>query len=216
MSSEVEKVLCSMCGALILPATAAKTGSVCMPCLPRFHAKTLKLSEKEQQLFQTFWAKLHESGWLDELTDHDRENLRLDLLNIFDSGEGDPAELLVTGFIADESIEDDGDYVALIQKFAKASRGIFTPSNLTDQFNHDAEEATVSFEFCGSRYEITVPFKNDDFHPDVIHLLNEALEDAGIQQRFFPLFGEDNPGVSILFVSEKTWSNARRLGILRE
>lgn len=209
-----DRVPCNLCGTMILPATAARTGGVCRPCEPRLKARSIKLRGKQLEQYQEFLQALHDTGWLRELSQLQLERLHDDLILEFCESQPNPIHLLVVGYIVDECIENEGDYCDIIRSFAKSSQGRFTPTSITDSLNEFEQTATVSFVCDRRHYTATVSWEDDYFHPDVAALINQALEDAGIPQRFFPLIEKNSPGVSLLFISEDTYARAVDAGLL--
>ncbi|MBK8286369.1 MAG: DMP19 family protein [Ahniella sp.] len=90
----MEKVACKECGAMILPATAERTGGRCMPCkngIRKSIEAGIAWREKDRELdrtcpFRALWRSLHErihsrGGGLDSLSLVER---RYWVLNVFE------------------------------------------------------------------------------------------------------------------------------------
>ena len=216
MEEPVQKVPCAMCQTPIMPITAQKTGGYCRPCEGKKAIQDLKLAPDKQKQLDEYWEGLRQSGWLDELDQESKTKLHLQLKGVFEYDEEHPGDYLSDGSIIDECIQGSGDYVRVIQEFVKASRGAFDPVAVTDSFDADNEEVTVSFILRGTNYEITVPLNDDWFDPAVADLVNQAISEHGFEQRFIPFRADGDDAVRLFFVTESTWKKALQLGLLPE
>lgn len=136
--------------------------------------------------------KLEESGWLVEMPEKHRGKLLEQLGE--DKSEAGYLNLATVDFDT-ECIEnfgpDDSDdinsYYKIIRLFAEGSWGLFTPTNIRDEYDQAGEVVHVGFDFGGERFEITVPFEGDWASEEVHELINQALESHGVPQRFIAL-----------------------------
>ncbi|WP_417369270.1 hypothetical protein [Flavobacterium beibuense] len=60
-----------------------------------------------------------------------------------------------------ESIENEGDYVAIIKNLERISDGQLTFTNVQDSIDFDNETAWVSFDINGTHYKYDLTFDND-------------------------------------------------------
>lgn len=60
-----------------------------------------------------------------------------------------------------ESIENEGDYIAIIKNLERISDGQLTFTNVQDSIDFDNETAWVSFDINGTHYKYDLTFDND-------------------------------------------------------
>ncbi|MEL6943334.1 MAG: hypothetical protein AAFO82_11750, partial [Bacteroidota bacterium] len=83
----------------------------------------------------------------------------------------------------------------IIERLSKISNNKFTPKNIQKGWKEYRENATypvsISFDFKGKSYAITIENEEDDYRfwrdHGIVSLVNSALEDQNIEERFFLL-----------------------------
>lgn len=83
--------------------------------------------------------------------------------------------------------DDPCSYYSILEQLAEESYGLFKPDEILDDLDEEARTATVIFVHNGERYAGRVPWENDWFDPRILELVNQALEDAGHEQRYLLL-----------------------------
>ncbi len=75
----------------------------------------------------------------------------------------------------------ENPYEELTSMFADASRGVFTPTNIVDDFklNWDKKATNYSFRFGGKLYEQNLDMKSDWLDPQFMGLIEQALKENG-------------------------------------
>lgn len=162
--------------------------------------------------------KLHQCGWLDEMPDAER----IKLLRQLETDEYEQGYLNFAAFDFDteciESFGDDGSedinsYHKIIRLYAENSWGRFTPTNIRDEYDDERKQMHVGFDFADRRFDISVPLQSDWFDAALHDLINEALEKAGVAQRFLPLPVLDQI-LYLAFISPATFEKALAVGAL--
>ena len=154
--------------------------------------------------WRTFWDGLAQSGWLSDLG-RDRS------LELQESLEGsqDDDSLPLWVHLADlsfdvecifESEEGPGPYVLVLQRYAEASRNHFRPRELHDELDPIARTATVTFEHGDRSYRCEIPWHDDFFRDEVHDLVNQALADAAVEQRFVFLPADESGNLNLALV----------------
>jgi len=134
-----------------------------------------------------YWTKVEQCGWLENLSEEERDELRRSVEARAGHGEDQMFLGLATGGFDVECIEDDGSYPMVLESYRKASRGVFNPSNVTSRLDETARRGHVAFELGGKRFHTTVPFESDYFEGRVHDLINRSLAHTGAKERFFDL-----------------------------
>lgn len=136
--------------------------------------------------------KLEACGWLAEMPEEEREKLLKQLReDAFDQGYLNLASVdfdteCIESFGPDSS-EDINSYYKIIRLFAEGSWGLFTPINIRDEYDKASQLIHVGFEFDGKYFEVSVPYEGDWASEEVHLLINRALENRGVPQRFIAL-----------------------------
>ncbi|WP_330443574.1 hypothetical protein [Flavobacterium sp. C4GT6] len=137
-----------------------------------------------------------------------------DLLSLYNKEdyEAEPYSLLYLGWaeIADtkdkpisnncwhfdyESIENEGDYVAIIKNIERISDGQLNFTNVQDNIDFDNETAWVSFDINGTHYKYDLTFDNDWADHTLFENIQELAEKHNTTGKFtvYPL------GQSVIF-----------------
>jgi hypothetical protein len=138
-----------------------------------------------------YWQRLEAIGWLDhaQLAFASHEELRHQIEAVFARDPWYVWTLLGTIHFDAECIYETGpaglSYHAQLAQLVEDSRGVFQPTMISDaQVDNTIE---VSFEHHGQTYSYTARLDSDYFDEAVIDLINEALADAGVAERFMIL-----------------------------
>jgi hypothetical protein len=99
----------------------------------------------------------------------------------------------------------------VLEGLARASGGRFSPEEIDEAFTDGAW--ILSFRHHGKRYEVSLPYSDDMFRSEAIDLVNQALVDGGIANRFEPLPAFDQI-IYLTFVSEGTRQAAVDRGLI--
>lgn len=168
-----EKVPCRRCGALLLPLTAQRTGGLCRPCKQR---EALYPGGRAREMFLDYWARLEKVGWLSDLpSDQAREDLWYRLRAEFAEDPATAHLALATVFLPEECVEDNGDYVDILEALARGSHGFFRPHSLRDHFEPEEQRATVELGLGDLEYRIELPFVGDEPESALFDWVNQAL-----------------------------------------
>ena len=165
--------------------------------------------------FKEFWDKLTEIGWINEIPDEDLDELKEDAEAIF---EREPTQAIyaLSVFTFDPyCIGEADDYVDVIEVFSEGSRGLFQPENILVEEDEEEGTYSVSFDHGGENFNCEV-FSDDDYMDEQVHnLINDALEDSDVDQRFF-LLPPLNDMAYLVLVSADVFDRALEAGLLPE
>lgn len=103
-------------------------------------------------------------GLLDGLAPDVRASLRAGLQEQYLREPGDILKAfpnLVVSFHGDDAAYGPEPYAEHVRLFAAASRGAFTPIDVSDSFSYDADSAAVAFTSGGRRYETRLEVSGD-------------------------------------------------------
>jgi hypothetical protein len=194
------------------PATTTAGGLKCMEDPIKAHRATLTL--------ESYWKALDECGWLAELSPEQQDEI-YERFEAYFAGKrrSDICYGLSTfGFDA-EAIYDEGpntisSYWGLLHEFAEASGGRFAPTEVEDHLDPPPgyERIHVSFQHGGRRYQASVE-NSKWFQPEVLKLINQALADSQVAQRFISLPAIDQIE-RLVFVPEATYRCALKLRLI--
>ncbi len=166
------------------------------------------------------WDGLAKSGWLSDLGQDRAEQLKAELEESEDS-ETDHLWTRLADLSFDvecifESEEGVGPYVSILEKYAASSRDLFHPSDLEDELDPLERTARIAFEHDGRRYSCEVPWHDDFFRDEVHDLVNEALADSGIEQRFVFLPADESGDLLLALIRPEVLARAVQMGLLPE
>lgn len=88
-------------------------------------------------------------------------------------------------YLDTECIEDNGDYVRIIERLIVLSQGILKIKNLTDFVDIDNKKANVSFELNGEYYNWSMEVNDDWLDINILYKLNTVLSKLNTEKRFF-------------------------------
>lgn len=169
------------------------------------------------------WDGLARSGWLSDLGRDRAQELKAELEKAEDS---DPDHLwtrladlsfdVECVFKASDEEGEKGPYVSILERYAAASRGLFQPYDLEDELDPIARSARVSFEHDGRSYGCEVPWHDDFFRDEVHDLVNRALADSEVDQRFVFLPADESGDLLLALIRPEVGLEAERLGLLPE
>jgi hypothetical protein len=81
-------------------------------------------------------------------------------------------------------------YQEFTREFAAASRGAFTPTDISNEFDWEHETAGQSFTINGTRYSTELEFQGDWLDPEFFTFIEEVVEETSPEGKFYPLYGE--------------------------
>ncbi|NJN56253.1 MAG: hypothetical protein HC879_01530 [Leptolyngbyaceae cyanobacterium SL_5_9] len=93
-------------------------------------------------------------------------------------------------------------YQEFTREFAVASRGAFTPTDISNEFDWDNETAGQSFTINGTRYSTKLEFQGDWLDPEFFTFIKEVVEETSPEGKFYPLYGEYEL-IGYLFLTEQ-------------
>ena len=158
-----------------------------------------------------YWRRLKDTDWLESVPPSQHDAFRISVESALAGGRG--PEALVTGEYDVECIEDDGDYTTLLEQYADASYGKFRPESIDDDVDWESEIATISFTLNGKHFERSFEQLSDYVSDEFDDTLNDILEEAGIQERFFQLPTDDQIA-KLTFAKPETLRRAVEAGLL--
>jgi hypothetical protein len=165
-----------------------------------------------------FWQGLEACGWQAELPPDELARIRAELAR---HPEPETAyEALASVVFDTETIYGSGlegddldSYAKILRLFAAGSQGVFTPQHLLDEWDEESGTARVGFDYRGQHYEVTVELQSDWFQAEVYDLVNKALEEQGVPQRFEGLPVVDQV-LHAAFVRPETFQRAKASGLI--
>jgi len=166
--------------------------------------------------------KLEQCGWFDELPAEKSAQLKSRLAT--DDPEDPLGALCLTDVDIDMECIDtfgqgDGEiiesYTDILLQLAAVSQGRFAPTAIVDELNEAEGTVRIAFDFDGRHYETQLKYEDDWADPEIFELVETALADAGIEQRFLALPYADQV-VYLAFISPKTFQLASDSGVFAE
>lgn len=111
---------------------------------------------------------------------------------------------------------DNKLHTNLLAKFADASYGIFTPTDINETHEVYLHEGIVHFSFrCNSKtYSISMPHNGDWVCPQIFELLDQAMDDTGSGLRFIDLNGLQEQIVECTLCNPQAFNKAMQLGMV--
>jgi hypothetical protein len=97
-------------------------------------------------------------------------------------------------------------YEELTTKFSFASRGAFTPTNITDEYKKGWEKAKkikYSFTFNSKKYEAMLPFKGDWLEPEFLNMIKRALKENNVDGDIYYCIDNGQEGGYIFLTEEQ-------------
>jgi hypothetical protein len=136
-----------------------------------------------------YWAQLKGTGWLKSVPTPQHKMLKLRIAKALKAGDGWKG--LVTGGYDVECIENEGDYVRLLEAYSEASYGKFKPKVVKDSLDIENGKATIRFTLKGKSFRRSFEQNGDTVSEEFDAVLNGILEKARIAERFFQLPSDD-------------------------
>jgi hypothetical protein len=118
-----------------------------------------------------------------------------------------PYELLMAFDNAVVVIEDwesgniNNPYQEFTREFAVASRGAFTPTDISNEFDWENATAGQSLTVNGTRYSTALEFQGDWLDPNFFTFIEEVVAETSSEGKFYPLYREYGL-VGYLFLTE--------------
>lgn len=106
-------------------------------------------------------------------------------------------------------------------KFAVKSNGLFTPSNIIDNFYEDKvkerEKTKFGFQFKGKQYEMELDNYYDGIDPSFVSLIDKALEEQKIDGRIYGYISDTEwAGFLFLTLSQYSYLKAKHPTLFEE
>lgn len=112
-----------------------------------------------------------------------------------------------------EMYELDQPYKKVILEFARLSRGVFTPTEIEDNFCPSADYAEISFMFKGKKYAKRLEVWADWFDGSFLELIMQAMDDNELPGKFYSL-GSGEDGFAYIFLSPTQYEYLQTHGLL--
>lgn len=163
--------------------------------------------------FEAYWQALLDCGWVDSDPRH-RDVLRHAVHAAHTEDRATTLFALAVSTFDMEVIEGVGpedpcSYHSILEQLAEESHGLFAPDEILDDLDEDSRTATVIFIHDGERYAARVPWENDWFDPRILELVNDALDAAGVEQRYH-LLPATSSIAHLALVAPQVFEEARR------
>lgn len=160
--------------------------------------------------------QLEACGWFAEIPASAQEPLLHEIRTMFAQDPRNTFLGLSTVTFDSEYIMDCGpgeeSYYDLLLKFAEGSYGQFSPTEIRDELVSDPRGILVGFRHGGNDYRCIVD-DTDWFQFEVLDLINQALAESDVPQRFFDLPQIDQ-FLYITFVTPRTFLSAQRRDLI--
>jgi hypothetical protein len=91
-----------------------------------------------------------------------------------------------------ECIEDNGDYIRLVERFAILAKGLMPLKNIRDRVDIEAGEAWVEFELDGKIIHWDLEVDNDWASPELYSNMQELVETRSDKKFFITALGQDS------------------------
>lgn len=91
-----------------------------------------------------------------------------------------------------ECIEDNGDYVRLVERFAILTKGLLPLKNIRDHVDIEAGEAWVEFDLDGKTVHWDLPVDNDWMAPELYSNMQELVSARSDKKFFIVALGQDS------------------------
>jgi hypothetical protein len=172
-----------------------------------------------QMTAESYWAGLERVGWLAYVPAAQQAELRQRIAQSFAEGAKWTFLALSVLTFDGECIMGEGgpdeplSYYAKLEEFAKASGGRFRPVKIVDRVDWARDTTQVSFAHNGLEYKWSRPLATDWFQEGVLDLVNSALKDAAVKERFIPLPAVDQCW-HVVFVPTAVYRKAVRVGLI--
>ena len=88
-------------------------------------------------------------------------------------------------YLDTECIEDNGDYIRIVERLITLSQGELTIESLTDSVDIEANEITISFVLKGEHYTWSMEVNDDWLDINILSKFNSALDKLNSEKKFF-------------------------------
>jgi len=88
-------------------------------------------------------------------------------------------------YLDTECIEDNGDYIRIIDRLITLSQGTLKVENLRDSIDVEADEATISFVLKGEQYRWAMEVNDDWLDISILSKFNSVLDTLNSEKKFF-------------------------------
>ena len=104
-------------------------------------------------------------------------------------------------------------YYTALRKLARASRGTFAPTDISDELVDDEDVALISFRHDGKVFSCEVPYEDDWFQRPVLDLVNKAMKAGKAREQFIPLPLREQT-IALVLVPPALHKKAVRAGLI--
>jgi hypothetical protein len=91
-----------------------------------------------------------------------------------------------------ECIEDNGDYIRLVERFAVLTKGVLPLKNIRDYVAIDEDEAWVEFELDGKTVHWDLEVSDDWMAPELYSNLQQLVSSRSDKKFFIMALGQDS------------------------
>lgn len=102
-----------------------------------------------------------------------------------------------------ESGDTDNPYQELTYELAAVSRGMFTPSDISNEFDWQNQTAGQSFTLNGKRYSTKLEFNDDFLDPEFFTFIQQVVEQTVPDGRFYPLYADAYDIAGYIFLTNE-------------
>lgn len=99
----------------------------------------------------------------------------------------------------------DNPYEELTLEFGAASRGLFTPTDIVDEFAKSWDKPTTlfSFKFHGKTYSTQLEAYSDWLNPDFLELINKALKEHNMDAKIYTCLSDGQVGGYMILTKQQ-------------
>ena len=167
-----------------------------------------------------FLQLVEKAGWLGAMPPEEQRALRkrvADAIAYLRKYETDPTHdhlIAAWGYqdLLDDEINGKEPWTSWLNAYRQWSCGVFDPVKVLAKRRKGSDEVDLAFEYRGRAVKGSVTFEPDSSPDGLLALANAALREAGIEQRFLPVFGWDT--TAVVFVTPALYRKARQTGLL--
>lgn len=96
-------------------------------------------------------------------------------------------------------------YKKAFEEFASISRGAFQPKAIQDDFDFSKQKSTIGFVLNNTNYQTEVAVAGDWYEPDFIQLIHKALNEQGIDGRFYHLGEDGGQASNVIYLNKEQY-----------
>ncbi|MBT1706333.1 hypothetical protein KK060_23850 [Fulvivirgaceae bacterium PWU20] len=107
----------------------------------------------------------------------------------------------------------DDPYRELLESYKAISRGVFNPTDISDNFNTDKEKTILEFELNGKTYTKTLKVDSDWIDADFFSFVKAVVEENQLPGSFYYLAG-DGQYASVIFLTDEQYAKLKEKKLL--